>query len=52
MDTAEPGHLQAQLAHFGDLTQREIAETLNVPLGTVKAQTARGLRRLGKLLTT
>lgn len=38
------------LAHFGQLTQREIAERLHIPLGTVKARTARGLRRLGELL--
>lgn len=38
------------LACFGQLTQREIAERLHVPLGTVKARTARGLRRLGELL--
>ncbi len=39
-----------RLAYFGDHTQREIAETLDVPLGTVKARTARGLRRLGEML--
>ncbi len=39
-----------RLAYFGDLTQREIAATLDVPLGTIKARTARGLRRLGELL--
>ncbi len=39
-----------RLAYFGDLTQREIAESLDVPLGTIKARTARGLRRLGELL--
>jgi RNA polymerase sigma factor (sigma-70 family) len=38
------------LAYFGDLTQREIAERLDVPVGTIKARTARGLRRLGELL--
>ncbi|GAA3219070.1 sigma-70 family RNA polymerase sigma factor [Actinocorallia longicatena] len=39
-----------ELAHFGQLTQREIAARLDVPLGTVKARTARGLRKLGELL--
>jgi RNA polymerase sigma-70 factor (ECF subfamily) len=38
------------LAHFEQLTQSEIADRLAVPLGTVKARTTRGLRRLGTLL--
>ena len=34
------------LAYFGGLSQREIAEQLEVPLGTVKARMARGMRVL------
>jgi RNA polymerase sigma-70 factor (ECF subfamily) len=39
-----------ELAYFGDLSQREIAERLSTPLGTIKARTARGLYRLSRLL--
>lgn len=39
-----------ELAYFGDLSQREIAERTGTPIGTIKARTARGLRRLGTLL--
>ncbi|WP_433513540.1 sigma-70 family RNA polymerase sigma factor [Nonomuraea sp. CA-143628] len=39
-----------RLAYWEDLSQREIAERLDVPLGTVKARTARGLHRLHALL--
>jgi len=38
------------LAYFADLSQAEIAAQLAVPLGTVKARTFRGLRRLATLL--
>jgi RNA polymerase sigma-70 factor (ECF subfamily) len=38
------------LAHFGQLTQREIADRLRVPIGTVKARTSRGLHRMRDLL--
>ncbi|MFE3448961.1 RNA polymerase sigma factor [Nonomuraea sp. NPDC059194] len=39
-----------ELAYWGELSQREIAERLRVPIGTVKARTARGLHRLHTLL--
>jgi RNA polymerase sigma factor (sigma-70 family) len=38
------------LAYFGGYTQSEISRRLDLPLGTVKARTFRGLRRLAKLL--
>jgi RNA polymerase sigma factor (sigma-70 family) len=41
-----------EMAYYADLTQREIAERLHVPLGTIKARTARGLRRLGAMIVS
>ena len=38
------------LAYFSDLSQSQIAGRMNVPLGTVKARSARGLRRLAAIL--
>ncbi|MFC6082169.1 RNA polymerase sigma factor [Sphaerisporangium aureirubrum] len=40
-----------ELAYYADLTQREIAARLHVPLGTIKARTSRGLHRLSTILT-
>ncbi|TMR38308.1 sigma-70 family RNA polymerase sigma factor [Nonomuraea zeae] len=40
-----------ELAYFADLTQREIAHRLRVPIGTVKARISRGLHRLSALLS-
>ena len=39
-----------QLAYFEELTQAEIARRLDVPLGTVKARSSRGLHRLSAII--
>ena len=39
-----------ELAFFSSLTQTEIAERLNVPLGTVKARIRRGMMRMRDVL--
>jgi RNA polymerase sigma-70 factor (ECF subfamily) len=39
-----------ELAFFSSLTQTEIAERLNEPLGTIKARIRRGMMRLKDIL--
>lgn len=39
-----------ELAYYAELTQREIAHHLDVPLGTVKARASRGTHRLADLI--
>ena len=39
-----------ELSYFGDLTQQQIASKLALPIGTVKARMARGMRRLAALI--
>jgi RNA polymerase sigma factor (sigma-70 family) len=39
-----------ELTYFAQLNQREIADRLDVPLGTVKARASRGTKRLGRIV--
>ncbi len=39
-----------RLAHFLGMTHGEIAEQLNIPVGTVKSRSSRAYRRLAGLL--
>jgi RNA polymerase sigma-70 factor (sigma-E family) len=38
------------LRHYADLSEREVADTLGIGLGTVKSSTSRGLAKLRELL--
>lgn len=47
LKTLSPEHRQVlELAYFEHLTQREIAEKLGIPVGTVKSRTFKALRRM------
>ncbi len=39
-----------ELSYYSDLTQQQIAAKLDVPIGTVKARMARGMRKLASLV--
>ena len=46
----DPQQQVIEMAYFDGYTQSEIALALDVPLGTVKTRTSRGLHRLAGLL--
>ena len=51
LDQLGPQHRQVlELAYFGGLTQSEIAERLDAPLGTIKSWTRQALVRLSDLV--
>ena len=40
-----------RLAYFGGRSYREVAEYLNIPVGTIKSRIRAGLRRLSQILS-
>lgn len=46
----DPQRTVIELAYFDGYTQSEIAVALDIPLGTVKTRTARGMQRMAGLL--
>lgn len=53
LNRLSPPHRQVlELAYLAELTQTEIAEHLQTPLGTIKSRTSTALQRLNKALAT
>jgi RNA polymerase sigma-70 factor (ECF subfamily) len=49
-DLPEPQRRALELAYFGGLTQQEIAERLDTPLGTIKTRMRMGMQKLRRAL--